>query len=36
MTEAPEGERWGHELEFDGYRMHARIARDGVHRAIRQ
>jgi bifunctional non-homologous end joining protein LigD len=25
VTEAPEGERWAHELKFDGYRMHARI-----------
>jgi bifunctional non-homologous end joining protein LigD len=24
VTEAPEGERWAHELKFDGYRMHAR------------
>src|SRR4051794_26971116 len=25
VTEAPEGERWAHELKFDGYRIHARI-----------
>jgi bifunctional non-homologous end joining protein LigD len=27
VTEAPAGERWAHELKFDGYRMHARIDR---------
>jgi bifunctional non-homologous end joining protein LigD len=27
VTEAPEGERWTHELKFDGYRMNARIDR---------
>jgi bifunctional non-homologous end joining protein LigD len=27
VTEAPEGERWTHELKFDDYRMHARIDR---------
>ena len=27
---APEGERWAHELKFDGYRMHARIDRGRV------
>ena len=27
VTETPEGERWAHELKFDGYRMHARIDR---------
>jgi DNA ligase D-like protein (predicted ligase) len=30
VTEAPEGERWVHELKFDGYRMHARIDRGRV------
>src|SRR5436309_236096 len=30
VTEAPEGERWAHELKFDGYRMHARIDRGRV------
>ncbi|MEA2859973.1 MAG: bifunctional non-ous end joining protein LigD [Methylobacteriaceae bacterium] len=30
VTEAPEGERWAHELKFDGYRMHARIDRGWV------
>jgi ATP-dependent DNA ligase len=30
VTEAPEGERWAHELKFDGYRMHARIDRGHV------
>jgi bifunctional non-homologous end joining protein LigD len=30
ITEAPEGERWAHELKFDGYRMHARIDRGRV------
>jgi hypothetical protein len=27
VTEAPEGERWAHELKSDGHRMHARIDR---------
>jgi ATP-dependent DNA ligase len=26
VTEAPNGDEWAHELEFDGYRMHARLA----------
>jgi DNA ligase D-like protein (predicted ligase) len=30
VTEAPEGDRWAHELKFDGYRMHARIDRGRV------
>ena len=30
VTEAPEGERWAHELKFDSYRMHARIDRGRV------
>jgi hypothetical protein len=30
VAEAPEGERWAHELKFDGYRMHARIDRGRV------
>src|SRR3954449_13236400 len=30
VIEAPEGERWAHELKFDGYRMHARIDRGKV------
>jgi ATP-dependent DNA ligase len=30
VTEAPEGERWAHELKFDGYRIHARLDRGGV------
>jgi DNA ligase D-like protein (predicted ligase) len=30
VTEAPAGERWAHELKFDGYRMHARIDRGRV------
>jgi ATP-dependent DNA ligase len=30
VTKAPEGERWAHELKFDGYRMHARIDRGRV------
>jgi DNA ligase D-like protein (predicted ligase) len=30
VTEAPEGERWAHELKFDGYRMHGRIDRGQV------
>jgi bifunctional non-homologous end joining protein LigD len=30
VTEAPEGERWAHELKFDGYRVHARIDRGGA------
>src|SRR4051794_19287259 len=30
VTGAPEGERWAHELKFDGYRMHARIDRGNV------
>jgi bifunctional non-homologous end joining protein LigD len=30
VTEASEGERWAHELKFDGYRMHARIDRGRV------
>src|SRR5947209_2752652 len=30
VTEAPDGERWAHELKFDGYRMHARIDRGRV------
>jgi ATP-dependent DNA ligase len=30
VTEAPEGERWAHELKFDGYRMHARVDRGRV------
>src|SRR3954466_8095545 len=30
VTGAPEGERWAHELKFDGYRMHARIDRGKV------
>jgi bifunctional non-homologous end joining protein LigD len=30
VTEAPEGERWAHELKFGGYRMHARIDRGRV------
>src|SRR3954447_3655508 len=30
VAEAPEGERWAHELKFDGYRMHARIDRGKV------
>lgn len=30
VTEAPEGERWAHELKFDGYRMHGRIDRGRV------
>src|SRR5947209_12965242 len=30
VTEAPEGERWAHELKFDGYRMHARIDRGRI------
>jgi DNA ligase D-like protein (predicted ligase) len=28
--EAPSGERWVHELKYDGYRIHARIDRKGV------
>ena len=24
VTEAPSGDKWGHELKFDGYRMHVR------------
>src|SRR3954452_14943933 len=27
---APEGDAWLHEIKFDGYRMHARLARGGV------
>jgi bifunctional non-homologous end joining protein LigD len=30
VTEAPEGERWAHELKFDGYRMHGRVDRGRV------
>jgi ATP-dependent DNA ligase len=30
VTEAPEGDRWAHELKFDGYRMHGRIDRERV------
>jgi bifunctional non-homologous end joining protein LigD len=30
VSEAPEGERWAHELKFDGYRMHARVDRGRV------
>jgi bifunctional non-homologous end joining protein LigD len=30
VTEAREGERWTHELKFDGYRMNARIDRGRV------
>jgi bifunctional non-homologous end joining protein LigD len=30
VPEAPKGERWAHELKFDGYRMHARIDRGRV------
>src|SRR3954451_6842787 len=30
VAEAPEGERWAHELKFDAYRMHARIDRGRV------
>src|SRR5688572_33390661 len=31
LTEtAPEGGEWGHELKWDGYRMHARINRGNV------
>src|SRR3979411_2398584 len=30
VTEAPEGDRWAHELKFVGYRMHARIDRGRV------
>jgi ATP-dependent DNA ligase len=30
VIEAPESERWAHELKFDGYRMHARIDRGKV------
>jgi DNA ligase D-like protein (predicted ligase) len=30
VTEAPESDRWAHELKFDGYRMHARIDRGRV------
>src|SRR5437868_10458389 len=27
---APEGDEWLHEIKFDGYRMHARLARGAV------
>ena len=30
VIEAPGGERWAHELKFDGYRMHGRIDRGRV------
>jgi bifunctional non-homologous end joining protein LigD len=30
ITETPDGDRWAHELKFDGYRMHARIDRGRV------
>ena len=30
VPESPAGERWAHELKFDGYRMHARINRGRV------
>jgi hypothetical protein len=30
VTEAPAGQRWAHELKFDGYRMRARIDRGRV------
>ncbi|MEA2861902.1 MAG: bifunctional non-ous end joining protein LigD [Methylobacteriaceae bacterium] len=30
VSEAPAGERWAHELKFDGHRMHARIDRGRV------
>jgi bifunctional non-homologous end joining protein LigD len=26
VDEAPSGERWAHEIKYDGYRLHARIA----------
>jgi ATP-dependent DNA ligase len=29
-TEAPSGDRWAHELKFDGYRMHAQLDRGDV------
>jgi ATP-dependent DNA ligase len=31
VREAPNGDKWAHELKFDGYRMHARS--DDPHRA---
>jgi DNA ligase D-like protein (predicted ligase) len=30
VDRAPEGERWLHEIKFDGYRMHARLDRGAV------
>jgi ATP-dependent DNA ligase len=30
VTEAPSGDEWGHELKFDGYRMHARLDRGDI------
>ena len=27
---APDGDRWLHEIKYDGYRMHARLDRGGV------
>jgi ATP-dependent DNA ligase len=29
--EAPTGDRWVHELKYDGYRLHARLDRGKVH-----
>jgi len=30
VTVVPSGDEWGHELKFDGYRMHARVDRGDV------
>jgi len=30
VEEPPEGPEWLHEIEFDGYRMHARLDRGGM------
>ena len=30
VDKAPEGDRWLHEIKFDGYRMHARLDRGAV------